>query len=58
MSLDFTSRDFHLAYVDLGIHVDSWVAVEPNIMGLPSSLSSGKLRAMLLSPPRTLRCRL
>ena len=30
-------RDFHLTHVSRAIHVGSWVAVEPNGIGLPST---------------------
>ncbi|MEM4832007.1 MAG: S8 family serine peptidase, partial [Sulfolobales archaeon] len=39
----FVSRDFHLAHTDIGICMGSWVAVEPNGTGLPSSSSPGGL---------------
>ncbi|MEM1869153.1 MAG: hypothetical protein QXU90_03500, partial [Acidilobaceae archaeon] len=48
------SRDFHLAHVNLGIHVDSWMAVELNDTGLPYRFSSGRLGAMSSSLPRLL----
>jgi len=31
------SRDFHLAYRDMGISMGSWATVEPNGTGLPST---------------------
>ncbi|MEM3984264.1 MAG: hypothetical protein QW630_07065 [Sulfolobales archaeon] len=46
------SRGFHLVNADTQIRVGSWVAVEPDGTGLPSSLSLGWLGAMLPSPPR------
>jgi len=48
------SREFHLARRDLGIPVGSWVAVEPNGTGLPSTLDPHRLGTLLPSPRRTL----
>jgi hypothetical protein len=53
-----SSRDFHLVHRDLGIPVGSWVAVEPNGMGLPSSVNPLRLGATLPSPRWALRSRL
>jgi hypothetical protein len=47
-----SSRDFHLAHRDFGIPVGSWVAVEPNGTGLPSTFNPPRLRAVLTSPKR------
>jgi hypothetical protein len=44
------SRDFHLVHKDLGIPMGSWVAVEPNGTGLPSTFNPPRLRAELPSP--------
>jgi len=52
--LFIASRDFHLAHRDLGIPVGSWVAVEPNGTGLPSTTSPPRLGASLPSPRRGL----
>jgi len=50
------SRDFHLAHSGFLTTVGSWVAVEPNGMGLPSTGKSPRgLGAMLPSPPRALK---
>jgi len=49
-----SSRDFHLAHRALGIPVGSWVAVEPNGTGLPSTLNPPRLGAGLPSPRRRL----
>jgi hypothetical protein len=43
------SRDFLLAHRDLGISVGSWVAVEPNGTGLPSTFNPPRLGAALPS---------
>jgi len=53
-----SSRDFHLAHRNLGIPVGSWVAVEPNGMGLPFTFSPRRLGAVLPLPRRALRSRL
>ena len=39
------SRDFHLAHRALVTTVGSWVAVEPNGTGLPSTFNPPRLRA-------------
>jgi len=43
------SRDFYLAHRDLLIPMGSWVAVEPNGVGLPSMFNPMELGAMLPS---------
>jgi len=40
------SRGFHLAHRDLSTSVGSWVAVEPNGTGLPSTINSVRLGAL------------
>jgi hypothetical protein len=47
-----SSRDFHLAHRALVTTVGSWVAVEPNGMGLSSTFNPPRLRALLSSPKR------
>jgi hypothetical protein len=47
-----SSRDFHLTHRDSEIPVGSWVAVEPNGTGLPSTLNPPRLGAVLPSPKR------
>jgi hypothetical protein len=47
-------RDFHLAHRALATTVGSWVAVEPNGMGLPSTLNPPRLGAELPSPRQAL----
>jgi len=49
-----SSRDFHLAHRALVATVESWVAVEPNGTGLPSTPSPPRLGALLPSPKRGL----
>jgi len=51
LSLGVVPRDFHLAHTSWVIGVGSWVAVEPNGMGLPSRRDPPGLWA-LPSPPR------
>jgi hypothetical protein len=52
------SRDFHLAHTSRVIGVGSWVVVEPNGTGLPSTFNPPRLRAELPSPRQVLRSRL
>jgi hypothetical protein len=52
------SRDSHLVRTSWAIGVDSWVAVELNGMGLPSTTSPPGLRAVLPLPRRALRSKL
>jgi hypothetical protein len=53
-----SSKDFHLAHRALVTIVGSWVAVEPNGTGLPSTFNPPRLGAVLPSPRRALNSRL
>jgi len=49
-----SSREFHLAHSGFFTTMGSWVAVEPNGTGLPSTLKPPRLGALLPSPRRVL----
>jgi hypothetical protein len=49
-------RDFHLVHRVLGIPVGSWVAVEPNGMGLPSREDPPGLWVLLSMPSVLVFC--